>query len=558
LAEKHALESRAAEERRTLERGLERKQADYDLLAKEAARISLNTRAGPTRTKEAPRQSLKTEREVDSNADKGAKQSSKSDRPKRETARLTVAAARPPTPDLYGAAPGYSDEEGDDNASDGDDDVTKSKQRLHEEEDKKLRRSSTEKVDPVSHPISPVGVMETITPRGANLHPRPMINDAAVAPKPFLGTSGQPAVAWIAYFLRYCDFKKASDEERQNTFCLLQRDSAAEWLETLSAEESADFESLVKAFKGAFCPSPELIWLEESQVWKHDQKVNETVEEFVTRVRRAGRRANMTDASLNNAIIQGLRSPIRMAVLQQGIKGLKETIHAAKIAESSLVADPATALLIESFKNQTAQMEAMVSKVAAVAQMQAAQAPVSPTEAKATTEQSGEPPVSGGGGQRGGQRGNWRGGGRQRRNTPQNQQRANYAQQQQYAPAPGTYNESQPQYQQQQGYAQPPPPQQQAWNGGEQQNYAPPAGHGGAPAGYEPQNQQYRPAAGHGGGGPGPQQTRVGGGTCPNCGFDEHGPQQFCPARTQKCHNCQKVGHFSRVCRQGQNRGQAI
>ena len=63
----------------------------------------------------------------------------------------------------------------------------------------------------------------------------------------------------------------------------------------------------------------------------------------------------MTDASLNNAIIQGLRPPIRMAVLQQGIKGLKETIHAAKIAESSLVTDPATALMMESLKNQTSQ-----------------------------------------------------------------------------------------------------------------------------------------------------------------------------------------------------------
>ena len=118
-----------------------------------------------------------------------------------------------------------------------------------------------------------------------------MINDAAVAPKPFLGTSGQPAVAWIAYFLRYCDFKKSSEAERREIFCLLQRDSAAEWLETLSAEESADFESLVKAFKGAFCPSPELVWLEESQVWKQDQKATETVEEFVTRVRRAGKRS---------------------------------------------------------------------------------------------------------------------------------------------------------------------------------------------------------------------------------------------------------------------------
>ena len=114
-----------------------------------------------------------------------------------------------------------------------------------------------------------------------------------------------------------------------------------------------------------------------------------------------------------------------MAVLQRRIKGLKETIHAAKIAESSLVTDPATSLMMESLKNQTSQLETMLSKVTVIAQAQAAQAPVRPPEVKVATEQ---PAASGG--QRGGGRGNWRGGGRQRRDTPQNQQRANYAQQQ--------------------------------------------------------------------------------------------------------------------------------
>jgi len=79
-----------------------------------------------------------------------------------------------------------------------------------------------------------------------------------------------------------------------------------------------------------------------------------------------------------------------MAVLQQGIKGLKETIHAAKIAESLLVTDPATALMMESLRNQTSQVEALLSKVAAVAETQAAQAPVKPVEAKATTDQPAE------------------------------------------------------------------------------------------------------------------------------------------------------------------------
>jgi len=263
----------------------------------------------------------------------------------------------------------------------------------------------------------------------------------------------------------------------------------------------------------------------------------------------------MTDASLNNAIIQGLRLPIRISVLQQGIKGLKDTTHATKIAESSLVTDPAWALMMESLKNQTPQLETMLSKVTVIAQAQAAEAAVRPPEVKVATEQPTEQPVASGG-QRGGGRGNWRGGGRQRRNTPQNQQRANYAQQQQqqYAPVQAQYTEQQPQYQQQQGYA--PQNQQPAWTGGEQSNYPPPAGHSAQQTGYERPNQQqqYRPAAGHGTGGPGPQQNQQPGGrNCPNCGYDEHGPRQFCPAVGKTCHNCERVGHFTRVCRQARN-----
>ena len=39
-------------------------------------------------------------------------------------------------------------------------------------------------------------------------------------------------------------------------------------------------------------------------------------------------------------------------------------------------------------------------------------------------------------------------------------------------------------------------------------------------------------------------------GTCSGCGGNHHeGGRQNCPAYHQSCHNCGKVGHFSRVCR---------
>jgi hypothetical protein len=36
---------------------------------------------------------------------------------------------------------------------------------------------------------------------------------------------------------------------------------------------------------------------------------------------------------------------------------------------------------------------------------------------------------------------------------------------------------------------------------------------------------------------------------CQRCGGHPHSDRE-CPAKSQKCHNCEKMGHFSRVCRQ--------
>ena len=37
--------------------------------------------------------------------------------------------------------------------------------------------------------------------------------------------------------------------------------------------------------------------------------------------------------------------------------------------------------------------------------------------------------------------------------------------------------------------------------------------------------------------------------TCGNCGRQQHGKSENCPARGSRCSNCQKLGHWSNVCR---------
>ena len=138
---------------------------------------------------------------------------------------------------------------------------------------------------------------------------------------------------------------------------------AADWLETLSESETSTFNDLVNAYKACFYPSPEIVWRIASQVWKQYQAPTETVNAFVIRLKKMAKRVNMSEESINHAVIQGLRPPIRMAVLQQGLKGLQDTIRTARLAECSMIAGPETTLHKESINSQTSRANGILSKL---------------------------------------------------------------------------------------------------------------------------------------------------------------------------------------------------
>jgi hypothetical protein len=83
------------------------------------------------------------------------------------------------------------------------------------------------------------------------------------------------------------------------------------------------------------------------------QRPDERVDDFIVRLKRCARRLNITDDTFHHAVLHGLRGPIRLHVLQQGVRDLQQTLRAARIAEASTAADPLTSLLLETTKTTT-------------------------------------------------------------------------------------------------------------------------------------------------------------------------------------------------------------
>jgi hypothetical protein len=178
------------------------------------------------------------------------------------------------------------------------------------------------------------------------------ISDTAVAPKPFTGKSSQDSGAWLEYFERCCDFRQLGPADRLKLLSILLHEGAADWLSTLPAEQKAQYADLVKAFKANYYKSPELRWKEAGALWNQAQGVEEKVADFLTTFKKAARRLELPQEVLHYAVINGLRAPLRLHVVQQSVKSLDDTIRAAKVAEAaaSTTPDVMPMLLLDAMK----------------------------------------------------------------------------------------------------------------------------------------------------------------------------------------------------------------
>lgn len=211
------------------------------------------------------------------------------------------------------------------------------------------------------------------------------VSDNIIAPRPFTGNNldSDAAENWLNYYERYAEYRSLSDIDRSRLFCMLMHDTAGDWLSTLGVDITQSYDRLKDEFKQTFFKSDQLKWRDASKLFNEHMKPSEKVDEYVTRIKRAARHLNVSEEILNYAILTGLRPTLRTHVLSQGLKGLSETIKAAKIAECSLSSDPTAELLLEALQTnkqlvekQTQDLKSLATQVAGLTMEKAGVQPI--------------------------------------------------------------------------------------------------------------------------------------------------------------------------------------
>lgn len=202
------------------------------------------------------------------------------------------------------------------------------------------------------------------------------ISDSLIAPKHFTGRSGEDAEAWIEVFERYAEHKGFGPEEKRTLLPLLLREGASDWLSTLSKDAFQSYPTLRQAFADNYFGLRELKWKEAGNLWGQAQRCDETVDQFVTRIRKGAKRIQLAPEDLCNIVLHGLRPSFRIHVLQAGVLTLEGILKAAKLAEAVMpaqVTEASTAALMEVMRatvaageKQASELKQLTSRVAAL------------------------------------------------------------------------------------------------------------------------------------------------------------------------------------------------
>jgi hypothetical protein len=104
-------------------------------------------------------------------------------------------------------------------------------------------------------------------------------------------------------------FRRLVPADRLKLPGIMLHEGAADWFSTLPAEQKAQYTDLVKAFKTNYYKSPELRWKEAGALWNQAQGVEEQMENYVTRLRKAVRRLELPQKVLHYAVFNAYEAP---------------------------------------------------------------------------------------------------------------------------------------------------------------------------------------------------------------------------------------------------------
>ena len=159
------------------------------------------------------------------------------------------------------------------------------------------------------------------------------MSETSFIPAPFSGKSREDAQSWLTYVKRYMEYKNLDGPTKLAFFKMLLREGAQDWCEGLSQTDANSLERLTAAFEQRFITSDHLKWHRATELFEKTQGHSETVDDYVSRLRKIAKTIPLDENVTRYAVIRGLRPYLKTQVIQRNPANMEEVLKAARAAE---------------------------------------------------------------------------------------------------------------------------------------------------------------------------------------------------------------------------------
>lgn len=337
---------------------------------------------------------------------------------------------------------------------------------------------------------------------------------------PFFGNIGEDATLWLNSLRDFIDFKTIVADKRLSLFKLRLAGSAQAWMTSLPNDQKDTFEHLAAAFLTRFLPKELEKFRYAKELFNERQMPGQSVDEFITQIRKKSIIAGVDETTLAFIIINALSPNISSYVLEHEHETIEQILQHARVAEltrsaAPLCADNAVAQQISTLTEQVTRLNQKIANLSIAAVNE------SPMKRQVSFEDVRGRPQSP-------MHERERSGEREREKSPyQRKQYGENHERSNFRPQNNSQNNGQsfsrPSFKNYQR------PEQRPRN---DMNFYQPS------STFRDQNRQ----------------SSASSNTCATCGYAKHANPLYCPLLGKRCYKCDVMGHGARVCAARENR----
>ena len=177
----------------------------------------------------------------------------------------------------------------------------------------------------------------------------------------FGGSSDENGFDWLRNFRRFAAFRELNDGKKLQLFQYLLKSSAADWLESLPVAATDTYEHLEQAFRERYETSDIVKYRTAKDIFNRRQLPTETVDTFISDVRKLGRTIEAHSSMIKMAILNGLQPQIASHVVRQQPETIEDILAAARIAEATI--PPSDNLVGHQLSDMQAEIQRLSSKL---------------------------------------------------------------------------------------------------------------------------------------------------------------------------------------------------